>query len=102
LGGTNSLWLSLANGSPVQAGPFDLLTPEYQSSEATEGGLGLRRRGDANGRLILGAQYGACRSSAVSTDGRLLAWGTERGIVLVAHLEEVQRRLKEFAGGLEW
>jgi WD40 repeat protein len=102
LDGTNSHWLSLANGSLVDAGPFDLLTPEFQSNEVPDGGFGLHRRGDAKHRLILGAQYGPIRSSAVSPDGRLLAWGTERGVVVVAHLEQIQRRLKEFGAGLEW
>jgi WD40 repeat protein len=100
--GTNSLWLSLATGARLDAGPFDRLTKEYESSWLTEGGFGLRRRGDTRNPLVLGAPYGVVRGSAVSPDGRLLAWGTERGLVLVAHLEEIERRLKEFGAGLEW
>jgi len=31
--------------------------------------------------------------SAFSPDGKRLAWGTEEGVVLVADIEEVRRRL---------
>jgi WD40 repeat protein len=34
--------------------------------------------------------------SSFSPDGRLVAWGTEAGVVVVLHLEEVQQRLAGF------
>jgi hypothetical protein len=52
------------------------------------------RDGPANG-VPLGSDWTRSIPVAFSVDGRLFAWGTEQGALLVAEIPEVRRRLSE-------
>ncbi len=93
-------WLALSNQAPLEERQVELGSARFDFADAPDGGVGLLRRGSKTNRLVVGAQYGPLREARFSTDGRRLVWATDRGLVIVAHLDEIERQLKE--SGFEW
>lgn len=61
---------------------------------ASRNGWLLSHRKRAVPRITLGLDWQATGYPMFSPDGQYLAWGTAEGVVLVADLDEVQRRLR--------
>jgi hypothetical protein len=68
-----------------------------QFARAAGQGMVVLGRNQPAGGVALGIDWRPVFLPFFSPDGKLLAWGTAEGVVLVAELEAVRRRLEAFA-----